>query len=43
MFAVESADSPVLSGEKAGLHKIQGVGAGFVLGVLNTKVYDEVN
>ena len=42
VFAVEPEDSPVLSGGSAGPHKIQGIGAGFVPKVLNTKAYDEV-
>ena len=42
VVAVEPASSPVLSKGTAGAHKIQGIGAGFVPDVLNTKVYDEV-
>ncbi|QQE78309.1 cysteine synthase A [Alicyclobacillus sp. SO9] len=42
VVAVEPSDSPVLSGGSSGPHKIQGIGAGFVPSVLNTKVYDEV-
>ena len=42
VVALEPEDSPVLSEGHAGSHKIQGIGAGFVPDVLNTKVYDEV-
>ena len=42
VVAVEPADSPVLSKGVAGAHKIQGIGAGFVPQVLDTKVYDEI-
>lgn len=42
IVAVEPSDSPLLSGGKAGPHKIQGIGAGFVPDVLDTQVYDEI-
>ena len=42
VVAVEPADSPVLSEGRGGAHKIQGIGAGFVPEVLNTKIYDEI-
>ncbi len=41
IVAVEPASSPVLSEGRAGAHKIQGIGAGFVPEILNTKIYDE--
>ena len=42
IYAVEPKDSPVLSGGEPGSHKIQGIGAGFVPDVLNTKIYNKV-
>lgn len=42
IIAVEPASSPVLSEGRSGAHKIQGIGAGFVPEVLNTKIYDEI-
>ncbi|MCX6363797.1 MAG: cysteine synthase A [Actinobacteria bacterium] len=42
VVAVEPADSPILSGGSPGPHKLQGIGAGFVPKVLDTKVYDEI-
>lgn len=42
IIAVEPKDSPVLSGGKAGAHKLQGIGAGFVPEALDTTIYDEI-
>ncbi len=42
IYAVEPAASPVLSGGEPGFHGIQGIGAGFVPEILNTRVYDEI-
>lgn len=42
IVALEPMDSPVLSEGRAGAHKIQGIGAGFVPDVLNTEIYDEI-
>lgn len=42
VIAVEPEDSPVLSEGRAGAHKIQGIGAGFIPDTLNTKIYDEI-
>lgn len=42
VVAVEPAGSPVLSQGRAGMHKLQGIGAGFVPNTLNTEIYDEI-
>ena len=42
IIAIEPEDSPILSKGRAGAHKIQGIGAGFVPDMLNTEVYDEI-